>query len=141
MDKKKLLLTAQSLLCAALALWLAAAALGVCREGLARKAADPLAPIYSPELVTQRLKEALPLFVLTVAVTAAGAVLRVKDENGLKGVKGGKVEHKPFPKEKTLRAALLLAGVLLVVLGVLNGSARDVLGKAVKTCTECVGLG
>ena len=31
--------------------------------------------------------------------------------------------------------------VMLLVLGVFNGSARDVFGKAVKICTECVGLG
>ena len=31
--------------------------------------------------------------------------------------------------------------VALIVAGVFNGSARDVFGKAVKICTECVGLG
>ena len=30
---------------------------------------------------------------------------------------------------------------LLIVLGVLNGGARDVLAKAVKICSECIGLG
>ena len=37
--------------------------------------------------------------------------------------------------------ALLVLAVALIAAGVFNGSARDVFGKAVKICTECVGLG
>lgn len=40
-----------------------------------------------------------------------------------------------------LWAALFAAAALLIVLGVLNGGARDVLAKAVKICSECIGLG
>jgi hypothetical protein len=43
--------------------------------------------------------------------------------------------------KKALWAALLAAAVLLIVLGVLNGGARDVLAKAAKICSECIGLG
>ena len=43
--------------------------------------------------------------------------------------------------KKALWAALLAAAVLLIVLGVVNGGARDVLAKAVKICSECIGLG
>lgn len=39
------------------------------------------------------------------------------------------------------RVAILAAAVLLVVLGILNGGMRDTLGKAIKICTECIGLG
>ena len=42
---------------------------------------------------------------------------------------------------RLLRVALLVLAVALIAAGVLNGSARDVFGKAVKICTECVGLG
>ena len=31
--------------------------------------------------------------------------------------------------------------LLLIAAGMRNGSAKDVFGKAVKICTECVGLG
>ena len=40
-----------------------------------------------------------------------------------------------------LAAAALVAAGALVILGILNGGLRDVLAKAVKICTECIGLG
>lgn len=39
------------------------------------------------------------------------------------------------------RIAIVVIGVALVVVGILNGGMRDVLGKAIKICTECIGLG
>lgn len=39
------------------------------------------------------------------------------------------------------RSAVAFFGVLFVVLGVLNGGMLDVLEKAAKICTECIGLG
>lgn len=44
-------------------------------------------------------------------------------------------------RKRLLWAALLCAALVLVVLGVVNGGARDVLAKAVKICSECIGLG
>lgn len=44
-------------------------------------------------------------------------------------------------RRTALWAALVLVSVLLVALGVLNGGARDVLAKAIKICSECIGLG
>ena len=46
-------------------------------------------------------------------------------------------------KEITLgtRIAIILCGVVFVVAGVLNGGMSDVLKKAIKICTECIGLG
>jgi hypothetical protein len=44
-------------------------------------------------------------------------------------------------RKQALWAALLCAAVALIVLGVLNGGARDVTAKAVKICSECIGLG
>lgn len=43
--------------------------------------------------------------------------------------------------KQALWAALFAAAVLLIVLGVANGGARDVAAKAVKICSECIGLG
>ena len=40
-----------------------------------------------------------------------------------------------------VRAVILAVGILFVVLGVINGGMDDVLGKAVRICTECIGLG
>lgn len=41
----------------------------------------------------------------------------------------------------TIRAVLLLTAVVFLILGALNGGADDVLGKAIRICTECIGLG
>ena len=46
---------------------------------------------------------------------------------------------KQFGKKKT--AIFIAAAAVLIVLGALNGSALDVLYKAINICTECVGLG
>ena len=40
-----------------------------------------------------------------------------------------------------LQAVIVVVAVILIVAGVFNGSARDVLYKAITICTECVGLG
>ncbi len=40
-----------------------------------------------------------------------------------------------------LWAALFAAAVLLIVLGVANGGARDAMAKAVRICMECIGIG
>ena len=69
-----------------------------------------------------------------------GGISGVRDENSLKPAAGGKVENRA-PGGKTVRTVLLVAAVVLIVAGAFNGSARDVFGKAVKICTECVGLG
>ena len=42
---------------------------------------------------------------------------------------------------RIVRISLLLTGLVLIVLGILNGGLRDVLIKAVNICTECIGLG
>ena len=40
-----------------------------------------------------------------------------------------------------IRLVVLAVGIAFVILGVFNGGAADVLGKAVRICTECIGLG
>ena len=44
-------------------------------------------------------------------------------------------------RKTALWAALFAAAVLLIVLGVLNGGAQDAAAKAVRICSECIGLG
>ena len=39
------------------------------------------------------------------------------------------------------RVAVCAVGILFIVLGAMNGGMNDVLGKAIKICTECIGLG
>ena len=40
-----------------------------------------------------------------------------------------------------IRIAVFIAGTVYIVLGVINGGMKDVLDKAIKICTECIGLG
>ena len=40
-----------------------------------------------------------------------------------------------------LQALVIVATVALIVAGALNGTARDLLYKAITICTECIGLG
>ena len=40
-----------------------------------------------------------------------------------------------------VRIALVGCAVLFIILGVTNGGMSDVLNKAIKICTECIGLG
>ena len=256
MNKKKIFLIAQSLLCAALVVMLILAALGIYREGLALKAADPLSWIYTRDRAAAALGPVLPLLILGLVMTAVGLVLGIRDENAEKpvqdteclrdltvsrvasasaemqaertkqkkllrggwavfalcmvpvllyitngshfpngdlepvflalvghvlpwiaiglaalmvstvlqeksmrreieaakaqlrqekagGVKPEAAEKKPDRSGavRLLRIALLVLAVVLIAAGVFNGSARDVFGKAVKICTECVGLG
>lgn len=41
----------------------------------------------------------------------------------------------------SVRGVILAVGILFIVLGILNGGMDDVLGKAIRICTECIGLG
>ena len=43
-------------------------------------------------------------------------------------------------RRQALWAALFCTALVLIVLGVENGGAFDVLAKAVKICSECIGL-
>ena len=40
-----------------------------------------------------------------------------------------------------VRIVIIVLGTVLVILGLFNGGMKDVLGKAIKICTECIGLG
>lgn len=40
-----------------------------------------------------------------------------------------------------VRGVVITVAVTFIILGIFNGGAADVLGKAVKICTECIGLG
>ena len=142
MDRKKVFLIIQSVLYILLAVLLIAAVIGIYRKGIAVKADDVLAWIFSREKIAESFRLIRPLFYITIVVSAVGLILGIKDEKGLKPVKGGRIQNPvPSVQGKTLMVILLIAAVCLLAAGVFNGSARDVLGKAVNVCTECIGLG
>lgn len=143
MSKERVFLILQSVVCIALAVLLAVGAVGIYNEGTARKAADPLADVYTAENVAEKLGRIAPAVFIAIGLLIAGILLGVKDPDAEKPVKSeGLIKPKPEPKHKTLiQAVIVVAAVLFIVLGVLNGSAWDVLVKAINICTECVGLG
>lgn len=50
-------------------------------------------------------------------------------------------DEDPTARRWILRGVLLGAALLLILLGIQNGGAEDVLKKAIAICTECIGLG
>ena len=139
--KRYLILTAAVFI--ALTLLLASLAIGIFCEGSARKAENPTESIYTPEIVADRMLYAAPLLIAAVALTAAGLIRGIRDEKAERPVRpASPVRHKTGTKRgAVIRVILVIAAILLIAAGILNGSARDVLVKAVTICTECVGLG
>ena len=142
MDRKKAFLIMQSVLYILLTVLLIAAVVRLYREGVAAKADDVLAWIFSREKIAESFRLIRPLFYITIGVSAVGLILGIRDEKGLKPVKGGRIQNPaPVSRGKILRIVLLIAAACLLAAGCFNGSAKDVLGKAVNVCTECIGLG
>ena len=74
-------------------------------------------------------------------IEAAKEQIRAEKNAGM-SPEAKKKKTKPSARNtRLLRTALLTLALVLIIAGVFNGSARDVFGKAVKICTECVGLG
>ena len=255
-NKNKVYLIVQSVLCVVVCAMLAAAAIMIYRTGLALKAADPLSWIYTREKVAAALVPVMPVLILGIILTVVGLILKITDANADKPAKdtewqrntivkrvaapssemkaersrqrklnyGGwaafalcmvpiliyitngnhfpngdlepvflaliahtlpwtliglgilmisaHLQEKSMEREilaakeqiklekaegvkpeaddgkrqmadraQLLRIALLAVAVMMIVAGTFNGSARDVFGKAVKICTECIGLG
>ncbi len=65
---------------------------------------------------------------------------RIKEEKAA-GVKTEPKEKSPSPDHRRLRLLLLALAVVFIVAGIFNGSMNAVINKAIRICTECVGLG
>ena len=254
MTKGKWYLALQAMVCVALVALMAVSAVGIYREGSARKAEHPMESVYTPQAVAGRFAPIAPLFFAGIGLLIAGLVLGVKDEDAEKPAKDAQLnrdlvaarvaqpseamlaerraqrrllwigwglfalcmlpilmhllnpahfpeadpegmffslirvflpwtavglgalvvtsilreksvlretqaaqarvkeekaqrvapEPKAAPKPKSkgaIQAILVVAAIALILVGVFNGSARDVLYKAITICTECVGLG
>lgn len=143
---RKAILAVQSALYILLAVLAAASAIGIYRAGAAARETDPLAWIFTAEKSAAQFQKIMPVLGLAVLSTILCLVLRVRDEEGSGPVKGKVTPADPPACARTkkvgrLRTVLIIAAVLLMAAGIYNGSALDVLGKAINICTECVGLG
>ena len=73
----------------------------------------------------------------------AAAKVRMKEEKEA----GIKVEPKKEARagnakaKRVIQIVVAIAAVVLIILGVYNGSAKAVYTKAANICTECIGLG
>lgn len=145
MSKVKIYLIVQTVVCVALVLMLCGAAVSIYREGLERRAEDPMAAIYSREVVAERLAPVMPLFCVGVGLALAGWILGVRDEGAEKPARGVKMSRKADVMGaralNAVRAVIIVGAAALILAGIANGGARDVLYKAITICTECVGLG
>ena len=147
MTRAKVYLVIQALLCILLVTLLSVAAVQIYREGSARKAQNPGEIIYAPEEVSAKFAPIAPLFFAALGFAGAGLVLGVKDEDAEKPVKDAKKENgtgvpvRAPEKKWVLQAVIVVVAAALIVAGVINQSARDVLYKAVRICSECIGLG
>ena len=153
MAKRRFLLWAMAAMCVALAVFLSVSAVSVYREGSVRREQDPLADIYTPEIAAEKLRAAWPLLLASVSLWILIRISGVKDDRGelplkstevglgVSGMRTDRIDGTAGRKISAVRMLFLVLGVVLLVLGFLNGSAAAVFSKAVTICTECVGLG
>ena len=141
-DKKKILPILLSVCCILLPVVLASVAYAIYVDGAARRMENPLESIYTAEKAGQVLIAALPLFLVLLCTLAVSIVSGVKPKTGKASKNAIRMKPQAEPKHvNILRAVVLIAAVLLIIAGIVNGGALDVLVKAINICTECVGLG
>ncbi len=151
MTRKKVFLMVQSLICALAACLLAAGALCLYFGGSRQEEGSLITYIYSRELAGEKLLTALPVLLTGIVTTMTGMLLGIRDEKALEPVWDEKRRRKRetwYPdglraerKTTILRGAILIIAVALIIAGILNGGAQDVLAKGATICAECIGLG
>ena len=65
---------------------------------------------------------------------------RIKEEKAA-GIKAELQDDKPARNVNVLRWVILALAVVFIIMGIRNGSMMAVVNKAIRICTECVGLG
>lgn len=142
MKMKRLFRVVQAVLCFLIAALFIMAAVGIYREGAARKAENPLEAIYTPEAVAEKAARLLPLVFFALGFTAAGLLLGAGDTEKARIPQPGETVKKEQNQHLGVwQTAVCIAAIALIVLGIFNGSALDVLIKAINICSECIGLG
>ena len=112
MTKSKRYLALQAVVCVALVVLLSMSAIGIYREGTARKAEHPMESVYTPETAAQKFAPIAPLLFAGIGLLIAGLVLDVKDEDAQKNDSGwGQLLEDDFrwsgrPPEKELSGGL-----------------------------------
>ena len=150
MKKRRVFLVVQSLLCVLTAGLLALGAVCLYLDGAAKQAQGGLFDyIFTRERAGGWLLAVLPVFSCALAMSIVGWVLGIR--GGIPGARGGwrpdpgalrtkAVPQRADKKTMALRAAVLAAALILLVLGILSGGPKDVQAKGAAVCTECIGL-
>ena len=154
MKRDKLIMTAQAVLCAVIAGLLIAGALSLYLDGAAKQAeGDLFYYMFTRERASAKLLPVLPLILCSLALTIAGVILGIRDQNADKPMNSEKllrdlgnireraVHQQADQKTRILRTAMLVIALALIVIGIINGGLEDVLAKGAAICTECIGLG
>ena len=152
--RNKAFLIVESLLCVLAAGLLAAGVLSLYLEGSAAPTEGGVfSYVFTREKVGARLLPALPVLLCAFCLSLAGRILGIRDESAdrpvrdefmlrsLGGVRERAVHRQADRTVRVLRAAVLAAAIVLIVLGILNGGLYDVLAKGAVVCSECIGLG
>lgn len=154
MTRKNLFMAVQAILCAVIAALLAGSVLSLYLDGSAKQAeGDLFYYMFTRERVDAKLLPVLPLLFCAVGLTIAGVILGIRDESADKPVMDEKllrnlgsireraVHQQAEQKTLTLRTAVLMIALILIVIGIINGGLEDVLAKGAAICMECVGIG
>ncbi len=146
MTRNRIFLIIQSLLCVLGAIALIAADLSVYFSGLALKTDNPMLSIYTPEAIAARAVFVVPILAVSLIVTIVWLIMGVRDEKADRPVKmtvkkPGEGRALSGSALNIARLIVLVVGVVCLIVGIFNGSMLDVLIKASKICTECIGLG
>ena len=146
MNKRTVLLTIESILCIITAAVLIVSDFSIYQKGLTARVENPMADIYTAEAIADKAVFVLPLFVLIVIVALLCTFLGIYDDTQDKpatGIDIGKnvTDIGTNRLINKVRLAVLALAIAFIIIGIFNGSMSDVLIKASKICTECIGLG
>ena len=106
------------------------------------------------EVVGALASHVFPWIILGLACLIVSAVLqgksiereydaimaRIKEEKAA-GIQAEPKKDEPAKSQTALRLVLLAVAVVFIIVGIRNGSMMAVVNKAIRICTECVGLG
>ena len=101
-----------------------------------------LSPVFTRENVGEMLLRLAPVFVIYgLLVVAAFVAQAMSGSESDTDPVSRPVRYTDVPRQGAVRFILAALALLFIILGVMNGGARDVLIKAINICTECIGLG
>lgn len=66
---------------------------------------------------------------------------RKEGEEAKEGAKEGAISFKRGIVQKYGRKGLLIAAIVLILIGMVQGGFRDIKNKAIRICYECIGIG